>query len=258
MKKIIDKKYIEFKKLTSTQVIICLICFLVAFFITVQVRTIDKSESDILRLKKENELRDEIEQWKSMYNTSATKINELNKKIEDYRADFSSTDDKIALIKKELDTANVLAGTCPVKGKGITIKLDDTAALEQIAIDAGYYDRNVFIIHDTDLLSVINELAAAGAEAFSINGQRIISASAIRCVGPVVQINGVSIAAPFVISAIGEPDTLVGALNLRGGIISELKNSKIDVTVERKEEVVIPAYDKVIENQYATPVKEEE
>ena len=115
MKKIIDKKYIEFKKLTSTQVIICLICFLVAFFITVQVRTIDKSESDILRLKKENELRDEIEQWKSMYNTSATKINELNKKIEDYRADFSSTDDKIALIKKELDTANVLAGTCSNK-----------------------------------------------------------------------------------------------------------------------------------------------
>lgn len=258
MKKISVKNNTNIKGLSSTQVIVCLICFLLSFFITVQVRTINKSESDILRLKTENELRDEIEQWKGMYNTSASKINELNKKIEEYRADFSSTDDKIALIKKELDTANVLAGTSQVKGRGITVKLDDTAALAQIAIDAGYYDRNVYIIHDTDIMSIINELAAAGAEAFSVNGQRIISTSAIRCVGPVIQINGVNVAAPFTISAIGEPDTLVGALNLRGGIISEVKEAKIDVTIEKHDEIVIPAYDKVIEYQYAIPVTEEE
>lgn len=258
MKKISVKNNTNIKGLSSTQVIVCLICFLLSFFITVQVRTINKSESDILRLKTENELRDEIEQWKGMYNTSASKINELNKKIEEYRADFSSTDDKIALIKKELDTANVLAGTSQVKGRGITVKLDDTAALAQIAIDAGYYDRNVYIIHDTDIMSIINELAAAGAEAFSVNGQRIISTSAIRCVGPVIQINGVNVAAPFTILAIGEPDTLVGALNLRGGIISEVKEAKIDVTIEKHDEIVIPAYDKVIEYQYAIPVTEEE
>lgn len=258
MKRIIGKKNIELKGVTSTQVIVCLICFLLSFFITIQVRTIDKSESDILRLKTENELRDEIEQWKGMYNISSTKINELNKKIEEYRADFSSADDKIALIKKELDKANIMAGASQVKGRGITVKLDDTAALAQIAIDAGYYDRNVYIIHDTDILCIINELAAAGAEAFSVNGQRIVSTSAIRCVGPVIQINGVNIAAPFTISAIGEPDTLVGALNLRGGIMSDIKEAKIDVTVEKHDEVIIPAYDKVIEYQYASPVTEEE
>ena len=101
-------------------------------------------------------------------------------------------------------------------------------------------------------------MAAAGAEAFSVNGQRIVSTSAIRCVGPVIQINGVNIAAPFTISAIGEPDTLVGALNLRGGIMSDIKEAKIDVTVEKHDEVIIPAYDKVIEYQYASPVTEEE
>lgn len=252
-----DVKIFDIKKLNSTHIIICLICFLLAFFITVQVRTINRSETDILRLKTENELRDEIKQWNDMYDVASDKINELNKKIEEYRNEFSTTDDKVALVKKELDTANIIAGISPVKGCGITVKLDDTKALEQIALDAGFYDRNVYIIHDTDILSIINELSAAGAEAFSVNGQRIISTTAIRCVGPVIQINGVNLAAPFTISAIGEPDTLKGALNLRGGIISDIKSANIDITIEKHEELVIPAYDKVIKYQYAMPLQEE-
>ena len=77
MKKITEKNNLDLKGLTSTQVIICLICFLLSFFITVQVRTINKSENDILRLKTENELRDEIEQWKGMYNTSYHKLRHI-------------------------------------------------------------------------------------------------------------------------------------------------------------------------------------
>ncbi|MBQ9279666.1 MAG: DUF881 domain-containing protein [Clostridia bacterium] len=249
-------KKFNIRKINSTQVIICLICFIISLSVTIQARTINTSESDILRLKRENELRDEIAQWKEVYEVANEKIAEQNKKIEDYRNASAKTDDTVALIKKELDIANLLAGVSAVKGPGITVTLDDSAAIEKIAIDAGYYNNNVYIIHDTDIMSIMNELSVAGAEAFSVNGQRIISTSAIRCVGPLIQINGINLSAPFTITAIGNPDTLVGSLNLRGGIISEIKSAQIDVTIEKHEEVTIPAYDKIIEYKYAVPVVE--
>lgn len=249
-------KKFDIKKINGTQITICVICFLISLFFTIQVRTINTSESDILRLKKENELRDEIEQWREVYDEANQKISELNQKIEEYRVAASATDDTVALMKKELDTANVLAGVSAVEGPGITVTLDDTAALEEIQINSGFINTNAFIIHDTDILSIINELSVAGAEAFSVNGQRIINTTAIRCVGPLIQINGVNLAAPFTISAIGKSDTLASSLNLRGGIISELKALKIDVKIEKKDKIVIPAYDKVLNYQYATPTTE--
>lgn len=240
-------------KINSTGVIICIICFIISLSVTLQVRTINTSESDILRLKKENELRDEIEQWKEVYELANTKIAEQNKKIEEYRNASAKTDDTVALIKQELDAANLLSGVSAVKGPGITVKLDDSAALEKIHLEAGYYNSNVYIIHDTDIMSIINELKIAGAEAFSVNGQRVVANTAIRCVGPLIQVNGINLAAPFTISAIGNPDTLVSALNLRGGIISEVKAAQIDVTIEKQNELVIPAYDRTIDYKYATP-----
>lgn len=249
-------KSVDLKKMNGTQISVCIICFLVSLFFTLQVRTINTSESDILRLKRENELRDEITQWKEVYEISKEKIDELNMKVEEYRKASSQIDSTVALMKQELDVANVLSGISAVKGPGITVELDDTEAIAEIHADAGFYDTNVYIIHDTDILSVINELSAAGAEAFSVNGQRIISTTAIRCVGPLIQINGISLSAPYTISAIGKPETLMGALNLRYGVIDEIKSAKIDVTIKKHNEITIPAYSKKLEYQYATPLSE--
>ncbi len=249
---------IKNEKITATKLTIGLICFLVAFFVTIQVRTINVSDSDVLRLKRENELRDEIEQWKEVYAEKEKKIEEQNKKIEEYRLASSKTDDTVALIKSELDTANLLSGISAVKGTGITVKLDDTAAVEKIHLDAGYYNSNVFLIHDTDIMSIINELKVAGAEAFSVNGQRIVATSAIRCVGPLIQINGINLSAPYTISAIGDPKTLETALRLRGGVLTDIEAADIDVTITREQELIIPAYDKVLEYKYAKPVQEVE
>ena len=238
--------------------IIGVICFLIAFMVTVQIKTINRNSSDILRLKTENELRDEINQWKDVYATATEKINELNAKINEYQENAAEDDQSVALIKSELDKVNILAGLVPLKGQGIVVTLDDTEALNKIAIDAGYYDPNTYIIHDSDLLMIANELIAAGAEAISINGQRITSNTEIRCVGPQVLINGIRTVAPFKISAIGEATKLKGALSLRGGIIDSVKAADIDVTIETMDEVTIPAYKKSITYQYATIAEEGE
>ena len=231
------------------------ICFLLMFMITCQIRTINVSESEILRLKNENELRDEVNQWKDMYNLSIEKNNELRAKIEEYQNASSKTSSTVAVIKKELDDANILAGLVDLKGEGIRITLDDTRAINQIAKDAGGYDPSVFIIHDSDLLMIINELTAAGAEAISINGQRISLKTEVRCIGPVISINGARYSAPFVITAIGDSDILEGSMKLRGGILDSLEQVNIDITIEKLQEVVIPKFDKAISNKYATPVE---
>ncbi len=244
------------KKIDGMNVTICIVCFLLALCYTIQVRTISTSESDIIRLKTENELRDNIVDLREQINLKEETIKGLNKKIEEYRISVSKTDDTVALIKKELDDSNILAGISQVKGPGITVSLDDTKAINEINQLAGYNNPNVYIIHDTDILSIINELSAAGAEAFSVNGQRIVATTAIRCVGPLIQINGVNLQAPYVISAIGKADTMVGALNLRGGIVSEMKADNIDVTIEKHNEIIIPEYTGLLDFKYVTPVSE--
>ena len=236
--------------------IIALICFVTSFLITVQIRTINKSKSEITRLKTENELRDEINEWKDMYEAVNYRVQDLESKITEYKNAASTTDKTIKLLNDEIEDLEILSGITELKGSGIIVTLDDTRAINQIAADAGFYDPNVFVIHDSDILLVINELRAAGCDAIAINGQRIISTTEIRCVGPVIQINGIRLTAPFKISAIGAPDKLATSLKLRGGIIDQITQADIDVVIEKSDSIIIPKFDKVIEFKYASPVEE--
>jgi uncharacterized protein YlxW (UPF0749 family) len=238
-------------------VIISLILFVTCFLITLQYRTIRQSETEATRLKNENELRDEINEWKDMYEANMYKIQELESKITDYKNAASQNNKTVELLNNEIEDLKILSGLAQLQGGGVIVTLDDTRAINQIASDVGYYDPNVFVIHDSDILAVINELRAAGAEAISINGQRILANTEIRCVGPVIQINGIRLTAPFKISAIGSPDMLAASLKLRGGIVDNLTQSNIDVIIEKTDTIIIPKYDKVLEYKYASPVEEE-
>jgi len=238
--------------------IIALICFILCFLITLQVRTIKQSDSDILRLKNENELRDEINEWKDLYETATYKIKDLENKITEYKNNASTRDKTLALLNNEIEDLKILAGQTDLNGSGIVVTLDDTRAINQIAADAGFYDPNVYVIHDSDILLVINELRAAGAEAISVNGQRVTSSTEIRCVGPVIQVNGIRLTAPFKISAIGAPELLASSLKLRGGIIDSIEQADIDVIIEKLDSIIIPKSEGVLEYKYATPIEEVE
>ena len=236
--------------------IISLIFFVMFLMITVQIRTIKKSNSEITRLKTENELRSEIDEWKDRYEAVSYKVEELETKVNEYKNSATERDKTLTLLNNEITSLEIFAGLKEVQGSGVIVTLDDTRAIDQIAADAGKYDPNVFVIHDSDILLVINELKAAGAEAVSVNGQRITSNTEIRCVGPVIQINGIRLTAPFKISAIGAPSTLANSLKLRGGIVDTITAANIDVNIEMVQQITIPKYEKVIEYKYATPTEE--
>lgn len=113
-----------------------------------------------------------------------------------------------------------------------------------MTLDDGAYnpkDGNVnnYLVHEFHVFKVINELYVAGASAVAINGQRLSSQSYIVCNGPVITVDGKPHPAPFVITAIGDPDVLSSALNLTGGIKDQLVNDNIVFSLKKEDEIVL-------------------
>ncbi len=161
----------------------------------------------------------------------------LQNRITDYEEKLSSGKGAIQALNEQLQTIKVQAGLTDVMGPGVIITLADSGYRAPLA-----ELQNLYIVHDYDLLQVINELKAAGAEAIALNGQRLSFYSAIRCVGNVIQVNGVPIASPYKIEAIGDPDVLLSGLKLPGGIVDLLTNSGLKVEVKKAEQLVLPPY----------------
>lgn len=135
------------------------------------------------------------------------------------------------------DDIMMFAGMTALEGPGIILTIDDSGKIAKKENDP-----NLYLVHDEDILKVVNELRAAGAEAISINGQRLTANSEIRCAGPTISVNNVRSAPPFEIKAIGEKDNLINAINMRGGVADSLKVWGIKLDIQPSDNVWIPAY----------------
>ena len=172
-----------------------------------------------------------------------------------------SDTERLKVLSKDLANAQAFAGLTDVKGPGIVVTLSDSkkpfanmpAGFSNMP--TGFAPPN--IIHDTDIDAVLNELKASGAEAISVNGQRIAAVSPVRCVGPTVLVNFTPTASPFVIKAIGDPKTLKAGVELPGGIVTQIRgyDPNMFIVQAAKQSLVIPAYSGgEIEPKFARPV----
>ncbi|MGV3488592.1 MAG: DUF881 domain-containing protein, partial [Tuberibacillus sp.] len=162
-----------------------------------------------------------------------TKLNRVRENIQKEEKQLSDQKSVSKKQVKEINTYRMINGETKVRGAGVEVTL----------ADANYTPEgdnpNNYIVHQQDLQEVIYELLAAGAEGISINGERFTSKSYIECVGPVVKVNGRKHSAPFIISAIGNPDTLINSLNMNGGTVEELAARGIDISVEKKDNITL-------------------
>jgi uncharacterized protein YlxW (UPF0749 family) len=117
--------------------------------------------------------------------------------------------------------------------------------------------QDIYVIHDFDLLQIANELWCAGAEAVSLNGQRLITGSSIACSHSLIAVNGLTIGSPFIFQAIGDRDKLVSALNIRDGVLDRLQVLQFPVKLTPKEAVTIPAISVTPKYTLARPVEKE-
>jgi len=227
-------------------VMISLALFIFSFVIAAQLNTVGNTNI-ISEGMREAELLRELQTVKEEYQGLKEKYEESQEIVEEYKTSSSSNDILIASMKSDLERANVLAGMADVRGEGVVITLKDSTDTEMSA-EAG-------LVHDTDLTAVVTELKAAGAEAISINGQRIIATTAIRCVGPTIQVNSVKVASPFYIKAIGNSKYLESALNIKSGVVDSLKAYGIQVEIETNNSITIDKYDLTLKFKYASEVK---
>ena len=141
-------------------------------------------------------------------------------------------------IEEQISNKEVLLGTTDVHGEGIIINIKDGNDL----------------IHQEDIVILLDELKNAGAEAISINEQRLVTTSSIECDGNIIKVNGEKIGAPFTIKAIGLPEVLIN-VNRVGGYLDTLREDRyLKVSVEKmtdKKTITIPKYTGVMKFQYA-------
>lgn len=245
-KKESSKKLKEFmtKHSVATYIVIGITLFFLSMMLAAQMKSISNT-AEVIEGKREAQLADDLVNLQRKYNDLKEKYEDSEEIVNEYQTNASSNDTLISSMKQQLEDLTVLSGTTDLKGEGIVITLTD--GVKGIVVE-GNSDT---LVHDSDILTVVNELKAAGAEAISVNGQRIISTSAIRCVGPVIQVNYQKVAAPFEIKAIGDAQYLESAMNIKNGIVDTLKNLGIGVVVSREHEVRIPKYEGVLTFEHA-------
>lgn len=216
------------------------VCVLLGFIIGIQINTVRKQQTtfDIQRV---NELSLELKKAKEENELLLKQAKENETKIREYEDSIAGSGKSYQLFKDELENVRKMSGMTNLTGRGVTVILNDSRQTNSGG------DANAYLVHAEDMLSVINELNVGGAEAISINGQRIIGSSAVRCAGSVVTINGVKIAAPFVITAIGDPDILESALNFPGGVVDSLAPWGIQIQIKKQPSVTVEAYTQPIQ-----------
>jgi uncharacterized protein YlxW (UPF0749 family) len=128
------------------------------------------------------------------------------------------------VLNDSLQEVKVFAGLTKVVGPGIVVTLRDSQK-DNAGVSLNFGIPSDAIIHDVDVLKVVNELIASSAEAVSVNNHRVAGNTSFRCVGTTILVNDIKIASPVVIRAIGDSDTLLGAMNMRGGVLAEIRQT---------------------------------
>lgn len=223
---------------------------LLTFGIATQIRTVNNNGTTVNLTEEQSELKSEILKISEKYNNLNEEIEVLEKKLEQERQNSTKNNSKLSSLEESIKKKNTLIGLTEVTGKGIKIVLNDS----NTSINNYLGNISDLLVHDGDLIHVVNELFNADAEAISINGQRIVSTTAIECDGNVIKVNGFKIGAPFEILAIGYPEYLAGIARA-GGYLERLESRGIIVSLSKQSSVVVPKYTGTFKFNYATNVK---
>lgn len=222
-----------------------LICFILTYVMFMQFKTVEETNITEIEMMTETELREKIASWRTKYEETSEKLTETNQKLAEYKSKRESNQEASELLDKELLQAQIIAGETDVIGNGVVVTLTNNSNTEEI--DA------------QNLILLLNELKLAGAEAISINDQRIVNMSDIVKIetsdgASFILVNKKRVVAPYVIKAIGDQKYLESALTTKTvGFIDQFSEN---ATLEKQNNIRIQKYTEEIKIKYAT-VKEE-
>lgn len=184
--------------------------------------------------EQEDSYREELITQQERNKELTEELNSLQEQIRKYEKSFASDEKDYKELVEQAEDLRLLLGELKSDGKGIRITLQDGD------YDPKSLNPNDYIVHESHVFKLLNELKISGAQAIAINGQRVLANSYIRCNGPVITIDGTQHPAPFVIEAVGDSDTLMASLNLNGGVVDQLLNDNIVVSLEEHQKLTMP------------------
>lgn len=239
------------KTSTKSKIAITTVCIILGIIITVQFRTIDEIDTDLVSTKRSQKIAVEYKKMKSENIKIKKEIDKLEKKVDQYENIEVNKDPLLENLYKDIEKYKMLGGHIDVKGQGVVIEMDNPS------YDGNIRDEeNIMIEHYTFLLDIISLLNAVGTEAISINDQRYTSFTEIVPAGNLLEINGTSFGTPVIIKAIGNSEDMENALRIKGGIIWLMEEGyNFNIKIDQKQDIVIPKYKKLKEFKYAQPIE---
>lgn len=229
-----------------------IMCVVLTSGIAIQIRTMNSAGSTASRTLVDNELRDNVLKWKEKYDNLSGELKKAEKELEEVRQIATQDDTTASAKEEELQKNNVLLGLTNVVGSGIVIELED-GDNPILAVD----NPSDLLIHNDDLISLVNELKNAGAEAIEINEQRIVNTSSITCEGNIIKINGEKIGSPCTIKAIGAQAMLYGSITRTGSYLDVMKERGVNVkSVSQEDEIHIAKYSGTVSYKYVQATKQ--
>lgn len=221
-----------------------LVCLLAGLMITVSAIA---ARGEDLRSDREGNMRDLIVSQAKRNEELRSQSSELSGEVSRL-TDAATGDDDLT---GEVAAAEGHAGLTAVSGPGVRVTLDDAP----LDVKPAGVDDDDLVVHQQDIQAVVNALWSGGAEAMTIQGQRVISTTGVKCVGNTVVLDGVPYAPPYVIEAIGDLDALQVALDTNPTIQiyrQYVAAYGLGYSVERVQELEAPDYSGSVTLRYAT------
>ncbi|ABR49026.1 protein of unknown function DUF881 [Alkaliphilus metalliredigens QYMF] len=232
-----------------------ILCAILGLTISMQLKTVrDREGEGFLSTHKAQELAMQLSELRGERTRLNEELTELEKRLREY--EISEADENLIIrnLRNDLDRFQIMSGSKALQGPGVSITIADPPADAEYA---GTGEVSLIMYNYEILLSLINVLNAAGAEAISINNQRYIATTEVYLTSNSVMINDVPTSPPFMITAIGSPEDLESSLNMRYGIIWEIRQhyERLNIEVRKESELTIPRYSRVIDYQFAKPIE---
>lgn len=203
-----------------------LVCIVLGVMFSLQYKSVNQNQlMAAYENKRLDELKDELITLQKQKGSLQERLEELETENKTYAKVKAGDSEAAQQIQNNLRKARIFAGLETVKGKGIIITLDKIYAH--------------LPVRDYDILRIVNEMRATGAQAISVNDERIVAMSEIREAGQYIMVNGKQFKAPFTIKAIADPNDLERSLTLIGGVIETLEDDLLSVSIKKSDEIVI-------------------
>ncbi|WP_422772417.1 DUF881 domain-containing protein [Plantactinospora sp. WMMC1484] len=207
--------------------------------------TATTADGTSLREDRRPELAQLIEDRREQVASGQERAAALRDRVESQTEALAGSDDRVAAQRDRAAASREAAGFTALTGPGITVELDD-APQQGDGTATGDASNDDLVVHQGDVQAVVNALWAGGAEAMTIMGVRVLSTSAVRCVGNTLLLHGQNFSPPFQITAIGDPAALQRALAESEGV-RLFKNAVTHYQLGYREavepSVTMPAYD---------------